>query len=88
MKVEVAPRATLLELKAQTVDIPPARRASCLGRDRPARAGRHPRRGPAVGGAGARRERRARDALKLSQRIVPAVPLTVQQATLVQLDGP
>lgn len=30
----------------------------------------------------------ARDALKASQRIVPAVPVTVQQATLVQLDGP
>ncbi len=29
----------------------------------------------------------ARDAMKASQRIVPAVPLTVQQATLVQLDG-
>ncbi len=30
----------------------------------------------------------ARDALKASQRIVPAVPLTVQQASLTQLDGP
>ncbi|MGS5089331.1 alpha-2-macroglobulin family protein [Hydrogenophaga sp. A37] len=30
----------------------------------------------------------ARDALKASQRIVPAVPITVQQATLAQLDGP
>jgi hypothetical protein len=30
----------------------------------------------------------ARDALKARQRIVPAVPLTVQQATLVQVDGP
>jgi hypothetical protein len=30
----------------------------------------------------------ASDALKLSQRIVPAVPLTVQQATLAQVDGP
>ncbi|MDB5879362.1 MAG: alpha-2-macroglobulin, partial [Variovorax sp.] len=29
----------------------------------------------------------ARDALKVRQRIVPAVPLTVQQATLVQVDG-
>ncbi|MEX1165912.1 MAG: MG2 domain-containing protein [Hydrogenophaga sp.] len=31
---------------------------------------------------------RASDRMKLSQRIVPAVPLAVQQATLVQLDGP
>jgi hypothetical protein len=30
----------------------------------------------------------ARDALKARQRIIPAVPLTVQQATLVQVDGP
>jgi len=30
----------------------------------------------------------ARDALKARQRIVPAVPLTVQQATLVQIDSP
>ncbi|NRD51382.1 hypothetical protein HRD50_43555, partial [Corallococcus exiguus] len=28
-----------------------------------------------------------RDALKATQRLVPAVPLTVQQATLVQVDG-
>ena len=30
----------------------------------------------------------ARDGLKARQRIIPAVPLTVQQATLVQIDGP
>ncbi|WP_348770354.1 MG2 domain-containing protein [Hydrogenophaga sp. PAMC20947] len=30
----------------------------------------------------------ASDSMKVSQRIVPAVPLAVQQATLVQLDGP
>ena len=30
----------------------------------------------------------ASDAMKARQRIVPAVPLAVQQATLVQLDGP
>ncbi|MGV8805466.1 MAG: alpha-2-macroglobulin family protein [Polaromonas sp.] len=29
----------------------------------------------------------ARDALKLRQRLVPAVPLSVQQATLAQIDG-
>ncbi|WP_234483864.1 alpha-2-macroglobulin family protein [Noviherbaspirillum pedocola] len=29
----------------------------------------------------------ARDALKLSQKVLPAVPVTVQQATLIQLDG-
>jgi len=30
----------------------------------------------------------ARDALTISQRVIPAVPLTVQQATLVQLQAP
>ena len=89
MKVEVKPRATLLELAAQTVDIPagearevawnvtaPAQlaftRAEALLWEIEAR--------DTVSGA--------RDALKARQRIVPAVPLTVQQATLVQLDAP
>jgi alpha-2-macroglobulin len=89
MKVDIAPRATLLELKPQTVDIPagearevawevtaPAQlaltRAEALLWEIEAR--------DTLGGA--------RDALKARQRIVPAVPLTVQQATLVQVDGP
>ncbi len=86
MKVEVAPRATLLTLAPQTVDIPagearelawdvtaPAQqtRAQALLWEIEAR--------DTVGGA--------RDALKASQRLVPAVPLSVQQATLVQIDG-
>jgi hypothetical protein len=89
MKVEVTPRATLLDLKPQTVDIPageakevawavtaPAQlaqiRSEAILWEIEAR--------DTVGGA--------RDALKARQRIIPAVPLTVQQATLVQLDGP
>ena len=88
MKVEVAPRATLLELKPQTIDIPagearevawmvtaPAQlaltRAEAILWEIEAK--------DTVSGA--------RDALKARQRIVPAVPLTVQQATLVQIDG-
>ena len=88
MKVEVAPRATLLALDKQTVDIPageslevawnvtaPAQlaqtRAESIVWEIEAR--------DTVSGA--------RDALKASQRIIPAVPLTVQQATLVQVDG-
>jgi alpha-2-macroglobulin len=87
MKVEVKPRATLLELKEQTVDIPagearevvweviaPAQlagtRAEAILWEIEAR--------DTVGGA--------RDALKARQRIVHAVPLTVQQATLMQVD--
>lgn len=88
MKVEVAPRATLLTLQPQTVDIPanearevawmvtaPAQlaqtRAEAILWEIEAR--------DTLGGA--------KDALKARQRIIPAVPLTVQQATLVQVDG-
>ncbi|MBC7435156.1 MAG: alpha-2-macroglobulin [Bdellovibrionales bacterium] len=89
MKVEVAPRATLLDLKPQTVDIPagearevawmvtaPAQlaltRSEVILWEIEAK--------DTLGGA--------KDALKARQRIIPAVPLTVQQATLVQVDGP
>lgn len=88
MKVEVSPRATLLDLKPQTVDIPagearevawmvtaPAQlaltRAEAILWEIEAK--------DTVSGA--------RDGLKARQRIIPAVPLTVQQATLVQVDG-
>jgi hypothetical protein len=89
MKVAVAPRATLLELKPQTVDLP-AGEARELFWDVTAPAPLAATRAEALlweieardGASG------ARDALKVSQRIVPAVPLTVQQAALVQLDGP
>lgn len=89
MKVEAAPRATLIKLEPQTVDIP-AGEARELAWTVTAPAQLAQTRAEAIlweieakdtiGGA--------RDALKLRQRIVPAVPLTVQQATLVQLDGP
>lgn len=91
MKVEVAPRATLLALDKQTVDLPagearevswnvtaPAQlaqtRAQALMWEIEAR--------DLLGGA-----QGARDALKVTQRLIAAVPLTVQQATLVQVDG-
>jgi uncharacterized protein YfaS (alpha-2-macroglobulin family) len=89
MKVAVTPRATLLELPIQNVEIPagearevawnvtaPAQlaftRAEALLWEVEAK--------DSVSGA--------RDALKAHQRLIPAVPLTVQQATLVQIDGP
>nr|WP_245638589.1 MG2 domain-containing protein [Hydrogenophaga palleronii] len=88
MKVEVAPRATLLELAPQTVNIP-AGEAREVAWNVTAPAQLALTRAEAIlweieakdtlGGA--------KDALKASQRIVPAVPLTVQQATLVQVDG-
>lgn len=88
MKVEVSPRASLLDLKPQTVDIPagearevawmvtaPAQlaltRTEAILWEIEAK--------DTVSGA--------RDGLKARQRIIPAVPLTVQQATLVQVDG-
>jgi uncharacterized protein YfaS (alpha-2-macroglobulin family) len=89
MKVEAAPRATLLKLEPQTVEIP-AGEARELAWTVTAPAQLAQTRAEALlweieakdtlGGA--------RDALKVRQRIVPVVPLTVQQATLVQLDGP
>ena len=89
MKVEVAPRATLLELKAQTVDIP-AGEARELHWDVTAPAQLAFTRAEALLWEVQARDVNgsARDALKISQRIVLAVPLAVQQATLVQLDAP
>lgn len=88
MKVAVSPRATLLDLAPQTVDIP-AGEAREVAWTVTAPAQLALTRAEAIlweieakdtlGGA--------KDALKARQRIVPAVPLTVQQATLVQVDG-
>ena len=87
MKVDVKPRATLVELKPQTVDIPAGEsrevawmvtapvqslqnRVEALEWEIEAK--------DSLGSA--------RDGLKVTQRIIPAVPITVRQATLVQLD--
>ncbi|WP_050813914.1 MG2 domain-containing protein [Acidovorax sp. NO-1] len=88
MKVEVAPRATLLQLSPQTIDIPPEEaREVAWTVTAPAQLAQTRAQAilweieakDTVGGA--------RDALKASQKLIPAVPLTVQQATLVQVDG-
>ena len=88
MKVEVAPRATLLELKPQQVDIP-AGEAREVAWDVTAPAQLAQTRAEAILWEIQARDTAsgATDALKARQRIVPAVPLTVQQATLVQVDG-
>ena len=88
MKVEVAPRATLLELKPQTVDIP-AGEAREVAWTVTAPAQLAQTRAEAILWEIEARDTlgSAKDALKARQRIVPAVPLTVQQATLVQVDG-
>jgi len=89
MKVEVSPRATLLDLKTQSVDIPAgeAREVTWMV-TAPAQLAQI--RSEAILWEIEARDTQsgARDLLKARQRIVPAVPLTVQQATLVQLDGP
>lgn len=89
MKVEVAPRATLLTLPPQTVDIPPNEaREVAWNVTAPAQLAQT--RAEAILWEIEAKDTAsgARDALKARQRIVPAVPLTVQQATLVQVDGP
>ena len=89
MKVELTPRATLLELKPQTLDIPAgeAREAHWDVTAPPQLA--HTRAEALMWEIEAHDTTNgARDALKVSQRIIPAVPLKVQQATLVQLDQP
>ncbi len=89
MKVAVTPRTTLLELKAQTVDIP-AGEAREVAWEVTTPAQLTQTRAEAILWEIEAKDTvsGARDALKVRQRIVPRVPLTVQQATLVQLDGP
>jgi len=89
MKVQLAPRTPLLTLQPQTVDVP-AGEARELAWDVTAppelaalRAGQMLWQIEARDDASG-----ARDALKVSQRVLPAVPVTVRQATLVQLNGP
>ena len=89
MKVAVTARATLLETPAQTLEIPAGETREVswdvtapvpLGLSRQEALLWEVQALDQSGGA--------RDALKASQRIVAAVPITVQQATLAQLDGP
>ena len=89
MKVALTPRATLLQLKPQTVDIP-AGEAREVVWDVTAPAQLAMTRAEAILWEIEAKDSisGARDALKARQRIVPAVPLTVQQATLTQIDGP
>jgi hypothetical protein len=89
MKVLVTPRATLLDLAPQTVDIPAGdAREVAWNVTSPAQLALT--RNEAILWEIEAKDTLsgARDALKARQRIIPAVPLTVQQATLVQVDGP
>ncbi len=89
MKVLVTPRATLLTLEPQTVDIPAgdAREVAWMV-TAPAQLAQSRFESILWEIEAKDTVTGARDALKASQRIIPAVPLTVQQATLVQIDGP
>jgi alpha-2-macroglobulin len=89
MKVLVTPRATLLTLEPQTVEIP-AGDAREVAWNVTAPAQLALTRNEAILWEIEAKDtiNGARDALKARQRIIPAVPLTVQQATLVQIDGP
>ncbi|MDM0114256.1 MG2 domain-containing protein [Variovorax sp. J22R133] len=89
MKVEAAPRATLLTLQPQTIEIPPGEaREVAWTVTAPAQLAQT-RAESILWEIDARDTLGdARDALKVRQRIVPAVPLTVQQATLVRVDEP
>ena len=88
MKVTLTPRATLLTPQPQTVDIPPGE-ARELAWDLTAPTTSAQARTEALVWEIAARDglSGAQDALRVTQRLLPAVPLTVQQAALVQLDG-
>ena len=89
MKVELSARATLIDVKPQTVDIP-AGEARELSWDvtAPAQLGQTRAESLLWEITAADMLSSARDALKARQRIIAAVPLSVQQATLVQLAAP
>ncbi len=88
MTVQVTPRATLLTLPAQEVVLPAGEsREVAWSVTAPGQLA-FTRSEALLWEIEARDSASGtRDALKASQRLVPAVPLTVQQATLVQLDG-
>lgn len=89
MKVEVTPRATLLTLQPQVVDIAAGEAREVAWMVTAPAALAHTRPEAILWEIEARDTLSgARDGLKASQRIVPAVPVTVQQATLVQLEAP
>lgn len=88
MKVEVEPRAALLKLDKQTVDIP-ANSAREVDWDVTAPVQPIATRSDALAWEISAKDldSKAQDAIKVSERIVPAVPVTVRQGTLVQLDS-
>jgi uncharacterized protein YfaS (alpha-2-macroglobulin family) len=89
MSVIATPRATLLQLAAQSVDIPPGESREVAWSVTAPEGLANTRAEALLWELDAKDSRSgARDALKSRQRLIPAVPLTVQQASLAQLDGP
>jgi uncharacterized protein YfaS (alpha-2-macroglobulin family) len=88
MRVELQARAPLLELPAQTVEVP-AQAAREVVWDVVAPLPKEPTGSTTLLWELQARDTLgpARDALKASQRLLPAVPLRVQQASLVQLNA-
>lgn len=89
MQVQVTPQASQIELKPQTVAIAAGGSQELVWDvTAPAQLAFAP--GQRIDWEIAAKDTagsQASDALKISQRIVPAVPVTVQQATLMQVDG-
>ncbi|MDR2127621.1 MAG: alpha-2-macroglobulin [Burkholderiaceae bacterium] len=86
MKITLAARATLLDLPAQTLDMAAGEAKEVFWEVTAPEQPAHTRAQALLWEVSAKDSvSGARDALKISQRIIAAVPLTVQQATLVQL---
>lgn len=89
MQVELTPRASLLDLKAQTVEIPAGEsREMAWDVTVPAALGQTRSQQLMWEVQAKDKKSGASDALKISQRVEAAVPLAVQQSVLQQLDGP
>lgn len=88
MKVKVSPRATMLNVPAQTITIP-AEQAQEVAWTVVAPSSLANTRSQSILWEIAAQDLNsgARDSLKISQRIVPAIAPTVRQASLLQLDG-
>ncbi|SAK87037.1 Alpha-2-macroglobulin-like protein [Caballeronia temeraria] len=93
MRVVVTPRAGTLSLDARTVELAPESSQEVAwdvttpdapGIDSSATLEWNVTASEQAGSAGAKP---ASDAVKLTQRVVPAIPVNVQQATIAQVDG-
>lgn len=88
MTVQVTPRATLIDVKPQTVSLAAGAATEVAWMVKAPEQLGHTRTQTVLWEIAAKdTQGGAVDALKISQRIIPAVPVQVQQANLVQLDS-